>query len=214
MVRGRRDRGLSAQAEARGQAALPEEAESGPFRRCVASGETRPKEELVRFVIAPSGELVADVEGRLPGRGIWLSARRDVVHTALARGLFAKAARRPVRVPEDLADRVEALLARRCIDLIGLARRGGQAVAGFERVREALAKGRGGLRIEAADGSEAGRAGPGGAESGAAAARCLRSDELAKAFGRERTVHALIAPGALADKLRTELGRLAGFRMQ
>ncbi len=95
--------------------------------------------------------------GRLPGRGLWLTPRRDIVDSAVAKRLFARAARRPVVVPAGLADRVEALLARRCVDLIGLARRAGQAVAGFAKVEAALDKGEAAVLVEAADGA-AGRA--------------------------------------------------------
>ncbi|MBX9634346.1 MAG: DUF448 domain-containing protein, partial [Magnetospirillum sp.] len=105
---------------------------TGPNRRCIATATVRPKGELLRFVVSPDGEVVPDLERRLPGRGIWLSARRDVVNTAVTKRLFAKAARRAVVVPQDLADRVEALLLRRCLDVLGLARRAGHAVCGFE----------------------------------------------------------------------------------
>ena len=83
---------------------------SGPERRCIATGQVRPKVELLRFVVSPSGEVVPDLERLLPGRGIWLSPRRDVVNTAVAKRLFAKAARRQVATPDDLADRLEGLL--------------------------------------------------------------------------------------------------------
>ena len=67
--------------------------------------------------------VVPDIEGRLPGRGFWLSADRDVVNKALAKNAFARAARRPVVAPGDLADRIESLLLRRCVELLGMARR-------------------------------------------------------------------------------------------
>ena len=110
----------------------------GPERRCIVTSEVKPKAELLRFVLSPQGEVVPDIGSRLPGRGIWLCASRDVVNTAVAKRLFAKAARRAAIVPADLADRLEVLLARRCLDALGLARRAGQAVCGFEKVRAEL----------------------------------------------------------------------------
>ena len=187
------------------------EEESGPNRRCLVTGEVRPVAQLVRFVAAPDGGVVPDIEGRLPGRGMWLSAQRDVVNQALAKNAFARAARRPVAVSSDLADRVESLLARRCVELLGIARRAGQAVAGFDRVHAALAEGPGGMLIEAADGAEDGR-GKLRPLARDAAAAALSSEEIGAAWGRERTVHVLLAPGKLAERLRAELGRLAGFR--
>src|SRR6185437_10291554 len=129
---------------------------TGPQRRCLVTGEERPRAELVRFVVSPDGAIVPDVDGRLPGRGLWTLARRDVVAAATA-STFARAAKRPVRVEVGLADQVEKLLLRRCIEGLGLARRAGQAVAGFERVRESVRAGKCGGLVVAADASADGR---------------------------------------------------------
>jgi hypothetical protein len=86
-----------------------------------------------------------------------LTPRRDIVDRAVAKRVFARVARRPVTAPPELADRIESLLARRCCDAIGLARRAGLAVAGFERVGEAVRRGRAGLLLFALDGAEGGR---------------------------------------------------------
>ena len=131
--------------------------ETGPVRRCIASGERRPPADMVRFVVDPGGEVVPDVGESLPGRGLWLSASRIMINTATRKGGFAKAARRRVTVPDDLADRVEGLLARRMVEGLGLARRAGAAVAGFEKVRTRLKDGRAGLLLQALDGAADGR---------------------------------------------------------
>ena len=190
----------------------PEADESGPFRRCLASGESRPVERMIRFVVGPDGAVVPDLEAKLPGRGMWLSAERDMVKKASAKNLFARAARRTVTVPDDLADRIESLLARRCIELLGLARRAGQLVAGFDQVRAGLAGGGRGLLVEAADGADDGRGKLLAIAPGLAVVDVLASDELGAAFGRNRFVHILVSPGRLADRLRVEAERLAGFR--
>jgi hypothetical protein len=190
----------------------PEDDDSGPCRRCIVSGEVKPVEELIRFGIDPDDGIVPDVESRLPGRGIWLSADRDMVNTAVAKNLFSKAARRKVKVPTDLADRIETLLSRRCLDLVGLARRAGQAVAGFDKVREELKSGRGALVLAAADGAQDGRDKIAALASGKPVVAVLRNDELAAAFGRDRLVHVVLAPGRLTERLTIETRRLAGFR--
>jgi len=130
-------------------------------RKCIVSGESWPQEDLIRFVVGPDGNVVPDLESRPPGRGFWLSAHRDMINTACAKKLFAKAARQPVNVSDTLADDVEALLTRRCLDRISMARRAGQAVAGFDRVGEWLrrpnARRRGGILFSACDGAAGGR---------------------------------------------------------
>jgi predicted RNA-binding protein YlxR (DUF448 family) len=186
--------------------------ERGPYRRCLVTGESMPVERAIRFVVGPDDSVVPDIEARLPGRGMWLSADRDVVNKALAKHQFARAARRTVAAPGDLADRIESLLARRCVDLIGLARRAGQVVAGFDQVRAALPQSGGGVLIEASDGSDDGRDKLLAIAPAMAVVDTLSSTELGAALGRDRFVHVLIAPGRLADKIRIEASRLAGFR--
>ncbi len=185
---------------------------SGRERRCIVSGAVKPVEEMIRCVVGPDGVVVPDIEARLPGRGLWLSARRDVVNTALAKNLFAKAARRRVGVPADLADRIERLLVKRCLELVGLARRAGRAVAGFEKVRGELKAGRGAILIAAADGAADGREKIRALAPGLPLVAVLKGDELGAAFGRDHAVHALLAPGRLAERLLVDAGRLAGFR--
>lgn len=186
--------------------------ESGPSRRCIATGTVRPKGELLRFVVSPTGEVVPDVERRLPGRGIWLSARRDVVNTAVTKRLFAKAARRAVTVPEDLADRLERLLCRRCLDAISLARRAGQAVCGFEKVKAELKGGRAAVLVEARDAAEDGKCKMRALASGLPVVELFDAVELGSPFGRDQSVHVALTPGGLARRLVEEAGLLAGFR--
>ena len=80
---------------------------------------------MIRFVVAPDRLLVPDLVAKLPGRGIWLSARRDVLETARTRGAFARAARGPVTVPADLVELVQSGLVRRITELLGQSRRAG-----------------------------------------------------------------------------------------
>jgi predicted RNA-binding protein YlxR (DUF448 family) len=187
-------------------------ADPGPIRRCLVTGERQPRETMVRCVVDPDGAVVADVGAVLPGRGLWLSSRREVIETAIKKRAFDRAARRSVTVPADLADRIEALLARRCGEAIGLARRAGSAIAGFEKVSSAAKAGRIGLVLAASDGAEDGRRKIAGQASGKPVLAVLTSAELAAAFGREHVVHGSVGPGALARRLQVDGRRLAGFR--
>jgi hypothetical protein len=187
--------------------------ETGPLRRCLVTGESLPVERMVRFVIGPDSSVVPDLEARLPGRGMWLTARRDVVETALAKRAFTRAARRPVEAPSDLANRIEALLVKRCIEFLGLARRAEHIEAGFDQVRAVLAKAPRGVLVEAADGAEDGRGKLRALAPHVPMVDILTGEELGAAFGRERFVHILLAPGRLADRLRAEAERLSGFRV-
>lgn len=160
--------------------------EDAPTRRCLVTGAIRPKAELLRFVVDPGGRIVPDLAGRLPGRGLWLSARRDIVQQAVTKRLFARAAKAPVAVEAGLEDRVEALLVRRCAELLGLARRAGLALAGFVKVKAALARSDIAVLVEAMDGAADGRMRLGALAPGAALVTCLSAAELGAVFGRER----------------------------
>lgn len=189
-----------------------EETDEGPLRRCIATRAVLPKERLLRFVLSPEGVLVPDLAERLPGRGLWLQARRDVVETALKAGSFAKAARRPVQPPKDLADQLEAMLERRCLDVLGLARRAGKLVAGFEKTASWLRDGRAGVLVEALDAAAGGRSKLGGRADALPVVELLSAEALGHALGRDHAVHVALAPGAFARRFLVEALRLAGFR--
>ncbi len=206
------DRGAAAEPPAAPEdaAAGGDAPEKGPLRRCIVTRESGPKEGMVRFVLDPERRVVPDLEGRLPGRGMWLSADADVLERAVKRGAFAKAARGAVHVPPDLRARIEDGLTRRIRDLIGFARRGGQAVCGRQAVLEWLRAGRAGLLVEAADGSPTERARlVGGRDTPVVSP--LPAAALGAVFGRDHAVHVAVAPGRLADAIAGEAKRLAGF---
>ncbi|HUC71549.1 MAG TPA: RNA-binding protein [Stellaceae bacterium] len=189
-----------------------EAGESGPQRRCLVTGDIRDRSDLVRFVVGPGGEIVPDVAARLPGRGLWLTPRRDIVERALAKRLFARAARRPVAAPAGLADRLEAALAQRCIDAIGLARRAGLAVVGFERVSETVRGGKAAALLAAIDGAEGGRRKLQALGRGLPLACVLTAAEIGAAFGREHGVNASLGSGPLCRRFLSDAQKLAGFR--
>ena len=151
------------------------------LRRCLVGGKSLPRERMVRYVVQPGdggGTLVPDIEGRLPGRGLWTEARRDIVKAAVAKRVFGKAAGAAVAVPADLDERVAGLLARRVVDLVGVARRARQAVAGFDPVMVSLDRGEVGLLLIATDAgaSGEGKLSAAAANNGVAVARPLSAE--------------------------------------
>lgn len=185
---------------------------AGPTRHCLVTRESLPCEKLVRFVVGPDCIVVPDVMGKLPGRGLWLSAKRDIVRRASVGNVFARASRSHARVPDDLAQQVENLIASRCLDLIGLARRAGEAVAGFEKVRIELSRDRAGVLLCAGDAANGGREKLRFLQPRVARVDLLTGVELGQVFGRESIVHVAVLKGNLADRLVRETARLGGFR--
>jgi predicted RNA-binding protein YlxR (DUF448 family) len=169
---------------------------------------------LIRFVVGPGNVVCPDLGAELPGRGLWLSAERDVLHTACAGNLFAKGFRAAVSVDADLADRVEALMAARCVNLLGLARRAGAVAAGYEKVRAMLEAGDAGVLVVASDAAVEGRRKVVRLGRGASVVSLFSAAELAQALGREHVVYVAVAAGRLAARIIVEASRLAGFRHQ
>ena len=186
-----------------------------PQRRCIASGEVHPKADLLRFVVGPDGTVLPDPAEKMPGRGIWCLPRRDMLEHARRRRRFARSARANVTVPSDLADRAADMLRRRCLDRIGLARRGGDVVAGFAKVRSLLAADGAALLLQARDAATDGR----DKLTRLAHARCpdlpvwapFTAAEQGGAIGRDAVVHIAIRPGGHAEVMRRDCARLAGL---
>ncbi|WP_245642097.1 RNA-binding protein [Neokomagataea thailandica] len=178
-------------------------------RRCLVTREVKSSATMIRFVVGPGQQVFPDVAGRLPGRGMWLSARRDVIDSPRIRQAFARAAKAQVVVPEGLADLVEAGLVRRMADVVSLARRAGQAVCGFQKCREWLISGKAALVVRSQTGSpdECARLMSGRRDIPMVV---VPDRILTSAFGRERAVYVVLTQGALAQRLITEHERFSG----
>jgi uncharacterized protein len=187
------------------------------MRRCILTRSSLPTSQLVRFVVAPDSTVVPDIAEKLPGRGLWLRAERDIIDQACSSDMFAKVSGEKVVQPTDLSNRLERLLAARCFDLIGLARRAGQAVSGYEKVRGALRsdgerRGAGAVLLIASDGPVDAAPRMEALTRGAVILRTFDGAELGAVFGRDRVVYAVIGRGQIADRLVVEMCRLEGFR--
>lgn len=185
-------------------------------RRDLVTGEVMEEARLVRFVAAPDGTVTPDVSRKLPGRGLWVAADRASIDQAAAKNLFSRAAKTRLTAPEGLSDLVEKLLVKRCLDQLGLAKREGVLISGFEKVHAALKGGRAGCLIEASDGSADGRR-----KLIALAAHqtkpvlvcgAFSNDELGLALGLENVIHVCLLAGRRAGSWTEEVQRLAGFR--
>jgi uncharacterized protein len=185
-----------------------------PERRCIVTGERQPQAGLIRFVVGPDGQVVPDILGRLPGRGLYVAASTAALDKAAGKGVFARAARQPVKVPDALTEMVEALMLRRVVDLISLARKAGEAVTGYEKVKEWLVKGQAVALIQASDGSERGKSKLRPPEGKNRYIGCLTAQEMGLAFGREHAIHGALAAGGLGQRVVEEAARLAGIREQ
>jgi predicted RNA-binding protein YlxR (DUF448 family) len=181
------------------------------LRKCIATGDILPKAQLLRFVIGPDGDVVPDLLGKLPGRGIWVKADAAALKTAVSKKLFSRAAKAQVKVDPDLPERLERQLADRVGNLLALARKSGAAVAGYEKVKDWLAKEEAWVLLQASDGSERGKSKLSTPYKGVFIG-WLTADELGMAFGRESVIHAALSTGGLAKRVVDEAAKLKGLR--
>jgi len=186
-------------------------------RRDIVSGEILPENRLLRFVAGPDGTVVPDVAAKLPGRGLWVEATKDAVNKAVEKKLFARAAKAQVTADADLAARAEKALVARILGDLGIARRSGALVLGFDNVLRALESPKPPkVLIEAYDGSPDGKrklyAAAHRLELACVVIETLTSAELGLALGRENVIHAAVQPRGLADRLILDAERLSGFR--
>jgi uncharacterized protein len=190
-------------------------------RKDIASGVLRDPVDMLRLAFSPDGQVVADIYGKLPGRGAWIAATRASVEIAVKSGAFARAAKRKVVVPDNFADIIESGLSARVLGMLGMAKRAGQLESGFENVRSCARSGEVGVRIEASDGQPDGRSKIRVVVKAIAKELevpmptligCFTSTELGKVVGRDNMVHACVHKGKMSKAITLEIERLAGFR--
>jgi predicted RNA-binding protein YlxR (DUF448 family) len=192
---------------------------TGPQRTCIATGETGAPQRMIRFVVGPEGDVVPDLARRLPGRGLWVKAERAAVERAVAKNLFARAARASVKPAADLAERVERLLLERALADLSRARRAGRAVAGFVKVEQMVGQRRAGLLVVAdeADGDGLSKLKAASREHGLPIARLGDAAALGGIFGREQAVYVAVARddagGAFIERIEAGAARWRGYRL-
>jgi len=196
--------------------AREEKAAGGPVRQCAVTREHHKPDDLIRFVRSPDGVAVPDVNGKLPGRGAWVKAFRGTVDNAVKTDALSRAFKSKTVPMDNIADEIERQLAQRCLGLIGMAKKGGLAVVGFDQVRAYIRKDEPGWLLEASDGAKDGRNKvqflAKAIYDDARVAGALSSTELGMAFGREHVIHALLERGPLAKAFGVAYRRLTGFR--
>jgi len=196
---------------------------SGTERMCAVTRQVRPIDELIRFVVAPSGEVIADLKRKLPGRGLWVSASRKAVAEAVRRNHFGKGFKRDVRVAPTLPTDTENLMVRGAVEALAMAAKAGQVVAGFAKVEGALQSHQAVALIHAADGAADGirkldailrqNAGKAGESPEFPVIGVLTSEQLDLALGRSNVIHAALLAGAAGKTFLSRSQILVRYRM-
>jgi predicted RNA-binding protein YlxR (DUF448 family) len=192
---------------------------AGGERLCVVSRQVKPVTEMIRFVVAPQGEVVPDLKRKLPGRGIWVTAARADLAEAVRRGAFARGFGRPVKIPDGFVEATERLLERSALDALAIAGKGRQAVTGFSKVETALVRGQVVAVLHAADAAadgvrkvEALRKQSESEGRQIAVITLFTSGQLDLALGRPNVIHAALLAGPATETFIARSARLDRFR--
>ncbi len=200
---------------------------SATVRMCAVTRTVLPIDELIRFVVAPQGEVIPDLKRKLPGRGLWVSASRQAVAEAVKRHQFSKGFKRDVRVAATLAADTEALLVRSVSEALAMAAKAGQVVSGFSKVEGALKAGQAqnsvSALIHASDGAADGirkldaivrqNAGINDESREFPVVTALTSEQLDLALGRSNVIHAALLAGPASKTFLSRSHILVRYRM-
>jgi predicted RNA-binding protein YlxR (DUF448 family) len=200
---------------------------SATMRMCAVTRQVLPIDELIRFVVSPQSEVLADLKRKLPGRGLWVTASRPVVAEAVKRNQFGKGFKREVRVAPTLAADTEVLLVRSLVEALAMAAKAGQVVAGFSKVEGALAQRQAPTSvhalIHASDGAADGirkldaivrqNAGNNEESSPFPVVTALTSEQLDLALGRSNVIHAALLAGPASKTFLSRSQILVRYRM-
>ena len=198
-----------------------ERIEHNPERTCVLTRRKGTKDELIRLALGPDGTVAADIRARAPGRGAWISVKRDELASAVANGKLKGALQRAFKsaelaIPADLADRTAQALRQGALDRLGMEARSGNLINGSERVEAAARSGKVHLHIHAEDAGEDGRKKLDQAwRVGGGEGRGLIFPEgrtiLSLALGRENVVHLALTDPAAAARVLHAIARWRDF---
>ncbi|MDP8917554.1 MAG: RNA-binding protein [Pseudomonadota bacterium] len=178
-----------------------------PERTCIVTREAKAPAELIRFVLGPDLQVVPDLKHKLPGRGVWITARSNLVEEAAKRRLFSRAFKTEAKAPETLAKDIERLLRDDLRQGLSLANKAGTVITGFHKVESAITDKPIVALIHAAEAADDGRRKLAnqlrkrldGAISGFPVVQDLSNDELDLALGRSHVIHAALVAGAGSD---------------
>jgi uncharacterized protein len=154
---------------------------------------------MIRFALSPEGQVVPDLRGTLPGRGVWVGCHKTLVEKAVKRGLFAKGFKKQAVASAQLADEIEGLMLGQIKNALSLANKAGAALCGFTKVEDAIRTGKAVAVLHArAAGAEGQRKLAAALQASGAAVPVitdLSEAELGLAFGRPDVIHAVLVAG-------------------
>lgn len=171
-------------------------------RTCIVTRTKGAPEDMIRFVVGPGAIVVPDIARKLPGRGVWVTARAEYVAQAVKRQAFSRGFKTKTVASESLAAEIETLLTRDCLQALSMANKAGLVVLGFAKTEQVIASGDISGLVHAADCAADGRRRLGqclrrryGDDEARPRVNLFTSSQLDLALGRTNVIHAALIEG-------------------
>lgn len=178
------------------------------LRHCIVTRQKKPRDDMIRFVLSPDHIVTPDLKEKLPGRGVWLTAKKELLTEAIKKGHFNRGFQERSEPPEQLEDLVETLLKQAALGRLKLANKSGEMVMGATKLMAALEKGSIIALIHASGASpeetrkldhrlrtNVEQMGKLGSINSKNIFNCFKTEELSLAFGAANVIHAGLKTG-------------------
>lgn len=196
-----------------------------PERKCAVTGDVVPKAHLIRFVLSPDNVVTPDLKTKLPGRGVWVSAKRSLIKDAVKKKVFHRGFVKEVTVNPEIDQQLEDLLEKSAIGWLKLANKSGLAIFGFTKLMAALEKGSIIALFHASEASldtaekldykfrtkseQSGILEQGGLKN---PCYCYKTADLSLAFGQANVIHAGLKQGGVSSGMIEATEKLLSYR--
>jgi predicted RNA-binding protein YlxR (DUF448 family) len=174
---------------------------------------------MIRFVMGPGAIVVPDIRRKLPGRGVWVTARADRVAEAVKRQAFSRGFKTKVVASESLAAEIEALLTKDCLQALSMANKAGLVITGFAKAEQAIASRAIAGLVHAADCGPDGIRKLGqdlrrrfGCDRAKPRVELFSSNQLDLALGGTNVIHAALIEGPASESFLGRCRKLALYR--
>ena len=176
---------------------------------CSVTKKMYPSENMIRFVLFPDNKYTIDLNYEFQGKEFFIFASKSTL--ARIKDFVGDIYEKEPQV-ENLVTRIDSIIVKRIVSLIALARKSGNLIFGFERVKMALKSGDSDILFHANNGSpkELKRIKPRSVRL--ILVSLFSSSELGKVFNRDNVAHSCVLKGGLAKSLILDVKKLEGIQ--
>lgn len=180
-------------------------------RKCAFTGKTKSKSELLRFTLLKDGNLIPDFNKKLGGKGIYFSNSKNMLETMVKTAKLGKILHKPIKVDPNIPFIVEQLLAAKGLEALNLARKSGNLVLGFEKIKEKILKNKVAFVVESTNAGTDGKQKMSELCKNIEILTIYDSQTFEKAFSRETVVYLAVLNSEITSMVYKHLKRYENY---